>query len=295
MHRVVECPVCNNREFKPKLICQDHIVSHETFPIEECTSCGLLLTNPQPDPADLQKYYLSDNYTSHKKDARSFLDYIYKLARVLTLRDKHRLIHQYTTKQKLTILDFGCGTGDFLKKCKEKGDEIFGVEPSSIARAIASQKTAAKIKSSISDLNGSVDVITAWHVIEHVPDLTVTIKNLTAKLGKNGTMFIAVPNHESYDAAFYNEFWAGYDVPRHLWHFSKSNMEHLLQKANCKLIATLPMKLDSYYVSLLSEKHRSGKTTVRGFFMAIKNGMVSNLRAGKTTNHSSLIYIAQKK
>jgi len=295
MHLVQQCPICDHGQFIKKIDCKDYTVSHETFAITECQHCGLLLTNPQPERNLLEKYYLSDDYISHTNKPKTLIDLIYKISRGITLNWKYNLIHKYQRYSPIKVLDFGSGTGNFLKKCFKRGDQAFGIEPSEKARTIANQETGLTIFSSLQELKQRVNVITAWHVLEHVPDPLGTLKNLNDKLEQTGTMFIAVPNHNSYDALLYKEQWAGYDVPRHLWHFSKQDMSRLLAKSGFDLIDILPMKLDAFYVSLLSEKYIDGKTTIAGLFKGFINGLLSNLKGRRTINHSSLIYIAKKK
>jgi hypothetical protein len=177
---------------------------------------------------------------------------------------------------------------------KKKNWQIAGVEPSNIARAKAEENTAGKIYVSLSEIpEAQFDLITLWHVLEHIADLNTTLKQLKSMLKKDGILFIAVPNHESADAIQYKSFWAGYDVPRHRWHFNKGSMSKLLSKNDLRLIDTRPMLLDSFYVSMLSEKykHRSGITST---LSGIVSGLKSNLAGRKTMNYSSLIYIASK-
>jgi 2-polyprenyl-3-methyl-5-hydroxy-6-metoxy-1,4-benzoquinol methylase len=195
------CPVCNSNQLKPIFACKDFSVSHETFQIVQCQSCDLRLTSPRPDDDDLDRYYQSNNYISHKKEATSFLDYIYKLARVLTLRQKLTLVKKWCSQKPETILDYGCGTGAFLQKCKEAGLKTLGVEPSTTARQIANQTGKLEVMETLDQITSRADAITLWHVLEHVPNLNITLSNLKNRLTENGTMFIAVPNHESYDVS----------------------------------------------------------------------------------------------
>jgi 2-polyprenyl-3-methyl-5-hydroxy-6-metoxy-1,4-benzoquinol methylase len=294
MHLILACPVCNAREFQRIMTCEDHTVSHETFHLDKCLACHLVITNPQPDEEKLSKYYLSETYVSHAKTARSFLDRIYRIARFFTIKWKYALLTSHTIEKK-TIMDFGCGTGDFLAHCQRQHHKVIGVEPSHIAREISADRTRQPIHKDLSTVTEKVNIITAWHVIEHVPNLNQTFQQLQNHLAKNGTMFIAVPNHQSFDAEIYKEFWAGYDVPRHLWHFSKENMTRLLHNSGMELIKIVPMKLDAFYVSMLSEKHRNGKLTLHALANALRIGMLSNLRGKSKKNQSSLVYIARKK
>jgi 2-polyprenyl-3-methyl-5-hydroxy-6-metoxy-1,4-benzoquinol methylase len=218
---------------------------------------------------------------------------VYKLTRSFSLEWKKKKILRNTIEG--SILDFGCGTGDFLNTMKNSGWTITGVEPSAEARLKAEILTSIKINDSLEELSTQTfDVITAWHVIEHVPDLPQTVQKLKNSLKKGGIIFIAVPNFQSPDAIKYKEHWAGFDVPRHLWHFSKKSMSTLFDSVGLKLVDTIPMKLDAYYVSMLSEKYKNKNNMnlsclIKGFL----SGLKSNFLARRKINYSSLIYVAK--
>jgi 2-polyprenyl-3-methyl-5-hydroxy-6-metoxy-1,4-benzoquinol methylase len=296
MIRVTECPVCQANSFSKFLNCKDYTVSHETFQLILCQQCSLVITSPRPEAHELSKYYLSDAYISHANKSANLIDYVYKISRIFTLKWKYNLLTKYANldKSRTRILDFGCGTGSFLQECEKHKIRVAGIEPSEIARQQAQARIDGHIASDIESLQGTFEVITLWHVLEHVEQLNETIVKLKHRLQENGTMFIAVPNPESPDAKKYQEHWAGYDVPRHLWHFPKRAMEQFLKKHNLKSIAIVPMKLDAYYVSLLSEKYKGDASKLSTITKAILTGWKSNQLARNNTEYSSLIYIARK-
>lgn len=292
---VTTCPACGKNSWQKHLACLDYTVSHETFEITVCAECSLLSTNPRPDNQNISRYYQSTDYISHTDKASSLIDKIYLITRKFTLRWKQNLILNYThTPGKL--LDYGCGTGDFLTYCKERNWLTTGVEPASSARTIAAAKSGSTVSPDLNQLPAAeYDVITLWHVLEHIPSPNELLMNLQSLLAKDGILFIAVPNYKSYDGEYYNSTWAGYDVPRHLWHFNKDSMQKLLSENKLHLLKVHPMKLDSFYVSLLSEKYiHNGKATIRSYIKAFAIGLRSNLRARKTGNFSSLIYVVKK-
>jgi 2-polyprenyl-3-methyl-5-hydroxy-6-metoxy-1,4-benzoquinol methylase len=295
MISVTTCPSCGHNSWRKHLRCIDHTVSHETFEITTCTKCALLATSPRPDDEKIGTYYQSSDYISHTSKAASTIDRIYLIAREFTLGWKENLVRKHT-KAAQQILDYGCGTGDFLSYCAQRNWKISGVEPAVSARAIASSKTNVPIHSDIKELsNERYSAITLWHVLEHVPDLNLILTELRSHLAKDGTLFIAVPNHESFDAKYYQSYWAGYDVPRHLWHFNPESMKILLDKNGLQVTQTYPMKLDSFYVSLLSEKYiNNGKATLFSLIKAFFLGVTSNLKAITTGKYSSLIYVCKK-
>ncbi|HTF28840.1 MAG TPA: class I SAM-dependent methyltransferase [Flavitalea sp.] len=288
------CPVCQETAFSSFLSCRDHTVSHETFHLEKCAGCGFVMTNPRPDENALSRYYESDAYISHSNKSLNVVDQVYKLSRTFTLKWKYNLVQKLSVTTPLSILDFGCGTGAFLAECRKHNMKISGVEPSATARTQAKEITGSEIASDLHEIKDDCDAITLWHVLEHVSALHETIEKLKDHLKENGTMFIAVPNLQSRDAKKYNEYWAGYDVPRHLWHFSRKTMEMVLAHHSLKLSNVVPMRLDAYYVSLLSEKYKNRKGGVANVTKAIIQGWKSNKAAITTQEYSSLIYIARK-
>jgi 2-polyprenyl-3-methyl-5-hydroxy-6-metoxy-1,4-benzoquinol methylase len=291
-HEVINtCPVCERKEFSDFLSAKDHTTTGEEFQLKICSTCQLVITTPRPGALDIARYYDSQEYISHTGGKTGLFDTLYRLARNLALKQKLKLIHTYQPKPG-TILDYGAGTGSFLTYMANHGWKISGVEPSGRAR----QKIPATITvhPDLENIRTEFDAITLWHVLEHVHNLRDTLTNLANRLKRTGTIFIAVPNYQSYDAQHYQAHWAGYDVPRHLWHFNKTNMKELLGTSGLQLRSVKPMKLDAFYVSLLSERYKNPTaSTITHAFSAFATGLQSNLRAG-TDNYSSLIYIAEK-
>lgn len=291
---IFSCPICGGTQFKVHLDCIDYTTSQEKFTIKKCLACNLTFTDPRPDDAILSNYYQSDKYISHTGGNKSLVDNIYLLARKITLRWKRNLVKKYSEGNK--ILDVGCGTGEFLYEMKSHRWSISGVEPSSVARQSSKEKTGVEIFKSLKDITANnFNAITLWHVLEHLPDPNQALKTIYNLLNQSGTIFIAVPNLQSYDASYYQSFWAGYDVPRHLWHFDKNTMEKLLKKNGLELVKILPMRLDSFYVSLLSESYKDSKRTkLLQLFLAFLVGLKSNLKGRRNLDYSSLIYIVKR-
>jgi 2-polyprenyl-3-methyl-5-hydroxy-6-metoxy-1,4-benzoquinol methylase len=276
--------VLNKKHF---LTVKDHSVSKEIFELYHDETLDMLITSPQPDLENLGRYYESEDYISHTDNKRSLFEKAYHFVKNIALKNKLNLINAEQL-HKGRILDIGAGTGDFLLTAKNDGWETVGVEPSERAKNIAIQKGISFVNE-IGDLqNNSFDVITMWHVLEHVPNLELQIRELKRLLKPTGTLIVAVPNFKSYDAQHYKTFWAAYDVPIHFWHFSKKAIQSLFEKVDMKLEKVLPMKFDSFYVSLLSEKYKTGKMNyISAFFVGLK----SNLKAGSTKEYSSHIYV----
>lgn len=289
MKTISQCIVCGSDQFSPFLTCKDYTVSQENFNIVSCNSCGFKFTNPRPDDTVLGDYYKAEEYISHTNTKKGLVNKLYHLVRSRTLKKKLDLVKSYVPRG--TILDYGCGTGMFLETCKSAGWETFGMEPDDEARKIASKSNLnlfsdkGRINTYITDKQ--FDVITLWHVLEHVTDMEETLSFFKRRLTKKGILIIAVPNHVSFDARHYKEHWAAFDVPRHLHHFEKKTIKRLVEGSGFQLRETLPMKFDSYYVSLLSEKYKLGKTNMLKAFLI---GLRSNLSASHET-YSSSIYV----
>lgn len=269
----------------PYIICKDHTVSQEDYQLYYNEELDLLFTHPIP--TDLSKYYESKDYISHTDSSKNLIDKVYKIVRNYTLKKKLKLINSLNTEGK-KLLDIGSGTGDFLKICKENNWNVSGVEPSKNAKEKANKK-GVNVKSTIENYTDEkFDIITMWHVLEHISNLDEYILILKKLLKTNGKLIIAVPNYKSYDAKYYKEYWAAYDVPRHITHFSRNSISKIFKKVNISLVKEVPMIFDSYYVSLLSEKYKKGNMKP---ISAFYRGLLSNLKANKNKEYSSIIYV----
>ena len=272
---------------------KDHSVSGEEFQLIFNEDTEMLETFPAPNKDQLSKYYKSEDYISHTDSKRNLFERVYHIIRSRALKKKLRLINSFGNESK-QLLDVGCGTGDFLKIALTDGWTVTGIEPNEQARKIANVKTNQNVFE-INHLDNlkehSFDVITLWHVLEHLPKLDTHIQLFRKLLKPNGLLIIAVPNYKSYDATHYKEFWAAYDVPRHLWHFSRKSINKLFQKKNFTLIKITPLIFDAYYVSLLSEKYKTGYMNP---FKAFWVGLKSNYRARHNNDYSSLIYVLKQ-
>jgi 2-polyprenyl-3-methyl-5-hydroxy-6-metoxy-1,4-benzoquinol methylase len=289
------CPVCNNGNINPLLTVKDHSVSKEEFVVWQCSNCTLRFTQDVPDENNIGRYYKSEDYISHTNTDKGFVNKAYQKVRDYTLQQKAKLIIEETGQDRGSLLDIGSGTGAFLNTMKEKGWQVKGVEPDEDARRLAKQLYGLSIDgpASINELSDqSFDAITLWHVLEHVHHLHEYVEQLKRLLKPQGKLFIAVPNYQSKDAAAYRLYWAAYDVPRHLYHFSPKSIDVLMQQHGLKIEKQKPMWFDSFYISMLSSKYKNGKTN---YPAAVINGIKSNLAAlANKENCSSLIYIISK-
>lgn len=289
------CPVCGSDKIREVLRAKDHTVSGEIFPIFECGDCTLRFTQDVPDATSVGPYYQSDNYISHTNTSKGIVNRIYHLVRRTTLARKRKLVQHASGLATGKLLEIGSGTGSFLHTMKSHGWETTGLEPDAGARQIAKELYGLGLYET--DLlyglpADSFDAITLWHVLEHVHDLSRYISQLKTLLKPAGRLIIAVPNYTAADEKVYKAFWAAYDVPRHLYHFSPRSMQVLMERHGLKVLDHRPMWYDSFYIAMLSSRYQSGKTN---WLASCWNGLRSNWKAlGNTRHCSSVIYIIGK-
>jgi 2-polyprenyl-3-methyl-5-hydroxy-6-metoxy-1,4-benzoquinol methylase len=289
-----QCPVCNSSNIQPHITAKDYTVSQQVFSIWGCKNCTVQFTQQVPSQNEIGGYYKASSYISHTDTKQGLINKLYHIVRKRTLTAKRTLIEKITSSTSGSILDIGCGTGAFLNEMQTANWQITGLEPDDAARKIAKdqyQINALPSHEIFTITPGSYDVVTMWHVLEHVHELQAYMQQIHNLLKPHGKLFIAVPNYTSYDAAVYKEYWAAYDVPRHLYHFSPKSIEQLIIPYGFKLIQMKPMWFDSFYVSMLSEQYKGGNI-IRAFFI----GLLSNIRAmGAAHKCSSVIYVIEKK
>lgn len=287
-----KCPWCGSENAQLHLELKDLFLTQEQFKILECKDCGLLYTTPRPNKEEIGSYYKSDEYYSHQENKDGFIPKVYEKVKSINLKNKYHIATEKAKKGK--ILDIGCGVGDFLHTMEQQGWDCTGVEPSEDAKAIARKRIKAQLLSSEEQENlpeGSFDVITMWHVLEHVDALRWQIQQLYRLCRSGGRIIIALPNYKSYDGQYYKAEWAAYDVPRHLNHFDQKTLINLFEENEMKHIKTKKLYWDAFYISYMSEKYRQHSLPlVRGVF----RGMVSNLKARMMGEWSSLVYVFER-
>lgn len=292
MKKLTRCTVCQSSDLHPYLEVRDHFLTGESFSILTCRQCECGLTDPRPDPDELGNYYQSRAYISHSASSRGITNKVYLLARLRTLRKKYKLVRSFSKQAAGSILDVGCGSGEFLYFLKKRKWETRGIEIDETTRMGAMKKYQLQIGGSdlLKDLpDQSQHVVTFWHSLEHIADLHGTLNQVKRILRADGVLFIAVPNYTSQDAAEYGSHWAAWDVPRHLYHFTPITMDYLTGNHGMSIRHVIPMKLDAYYVSVLSERYRYGRVN---YLRAFRNGWRSNQYARTHANtFSSLLYV----
>jgi 2-polyprenyl-3-methyl-5-hydroxy-6-metoxy-1,4-benzoquinol methylase len=291
LEKILACPICGGKDHKKHIEGKDHNVSGKVFAITECTGCEFRFTNPRPKEKHIYKYYQSKNYISHSSTKKGLINKVYHLVRSYQFLKKKKVIQISSNMKKGKILDIGCGSGDFLKYMDSCGWDADGIETDEGARIIAEKKLGRKIEENLDLLSeeNKYDVVSMWHVLEHVYDVEKYLKKVNKLLKNSGVLVVGVPNCASYDAKKYKGNWVAYDLPIHLSHFRKKNVEALAKKSSFKLKEIKPLFFDAYYIGMLSAK-KSGSSIVSGFF----HGLISNFKAKKTGEYSSLVYFLFK-
>ena len=286
------------KKLKHVLSANDHLVTGRKFDILKNPETTILETHPRPTKEELPTYYDSENYTSHNDKSAGIVSFCYRIIKSISTRRKIRIgqnsLSKNTPQNKPRLLDVGCGTGDFLYSCLKKGWQINGIENNKNAKNNSRTELSSFIFDDFEFLKSQperFDIITMWHSLEHIIDLKQTIVDMKKLLTNKGVIVVACPNHKSFDAMFYKESWAAYDLPRHLWHFDKDSISKLFLEHNMQLTKTLPMYWDSFYISILSEKIISKKNK---FLKGVIVGLLSNVSAMFSKEHSSLIYVFNK-
>ena len=290
-----QCPVCLSSSLNNKFSCTDYLVSLKSYTIVECAECGFNFTQDHPDEEEAGRYYESEEYISHSDISEGLVNKLYRFARELMLKRKAGLIRKVTGLNTGRILDTGSGTGYFLNVMKQQGWKAEGIEINEKARNFSRSQFGLVVHepSQIAKLEAaSYDCITLWHVLEHFQDPAGYLRDLSQILKPDGSLIIALPNCSSYDAQYYRETWAAWDVPRHLWHFTPGTFSRFIGNKGFRIISIRPLPLDVFYISILSEKYAGTKTPfLKGIIKGKWFWLKSVFNRGKS---SSLIYILKK-
>ncbi len=290
------CPICHSNDILLAIECKDFSLTQEAFDILHCNRCSFRYTHPIPSKDKIAPYYNFTAYISHTDIKEGWMNKLYHKVRKRTLLQKTNWVQSLFTGHKGHILEIGAGTGAFANAMVNKGWNVTALEPDETTRAKALHNYNLNLQPIESLYNlpqNHFEVITLWHVLEHVHDLSEYMDAFNKLLKVNGRLIIAVPNYTSFDAQYYKSFWAAYDVPRHLYHFSPLSMNKLCSIHNMKIVQYKPMWFDSFYVGLLSEKYK--QSGFFGMLRAIVIGCISNIIALKDNKKaSSVIYEIKK-
>lgn len=290
------CPLCKESDIKKRFTCKDHFATGEEFDIYECPKCGFVFTQGIPDEEEIGRYYESQTYISHSNTKKGIVNKIYHLVRSIMLRRKVNLIEKLTLLKNGNLLDYGAGTGYFARAMEDAGWDVLAIEKSPGARELAKKEFDFEMfpESYLAQVEDKIfDVVTLWHVMEHIQDLDAFWKELDRIIDDTGIAVIAVPNCKSYDAKHYKENWAAYDVPRHLWHFTPATIMHWGKRHGFILEREYTMPFDGFYISMLSESYKgSSMHSIKGFLTGLKGWFAQWTRRDAG---SSLIYVFRKR
>lgn len=291
-----KCPLCKSSAIKKRFACVDEFATGEQFDIFECTACGLAFTQNVPDEKEIDRYYESPTYISHSNTSKGFVNRVYHIVRRIMLQKKARKVEILTGLKNGRLLDYGAGTGHFARLMETRGWSVTAIEKNGKARELALKEFGFEMLpvealSAIKDKE--LDVVTMWHVMEHIQEPDRMWDELHRILGDKGIAIIAVPNSASYDALKYKEHWAAYDVPRHLWHFTPSTIAQWGEKHGFVLDGQYTMPFDGFYISMLSEQYKGSRLhTIRGFWNGFKGWL---LQCRRSSASSSIIYVFRKR
>lgn len=290
-----KCLVCDSNNIAFHLRCKDHFTSGEDFDIFICNNCGFLFTMNPPVESEIGKYYNTRDYISHSDTKKGIINFLFHLTRNLMLYRKRNIVRKVSGLKSGILLDIGSGTGYFPAFMKKEGWVVTGLEVNDKARKYAIDKFDINVitENEISKCKkGQFDCITLWHVLEHFHDPFKYTSDIIRLLKPGGLCLIALPNCSSYDAKYYGQYWAAYDVPRHLWHFNPSSFRIFSEKAGFVVEKLRNLPLDVFYISILSERYKGSKLAfLSGMVKALPFAFLSVFRKRRS---SSVIYILRK-
>lgn len=228
----LRCAICDSVDSTTLFKTRDYDSDGKIlFNMVKCNNCGLVFLNPQPDEKFLSQFYVFNYYGN-----QSFFYYIFSFINNFIIKNKATLILK---RKKGKILDIGCGDGDFLNFMKDRGWQVYGVEPSKSGAKLSKQKLKTNIYnivlSKVRFPKQYFDVVTMWHVLEHVDNSYDALKEVRRITKNNGLLIVAVPNIDSFQAKIGGKKWFHLDVPRHLYHFSPETLRKLLEKNGFKI------------------------------------------------------------
>jgi 2-polyprenyl-3-methyl-5-hydroxy-6-metoxy-1,4-benzoquinol methylase len=297
-HNQVEqptCLICGSGQNTPCLTVPDRFNPKEKFQLVKCNGCGFVFLSPRPDEESIGAYYQSEAYQPHQEKASSFNEKIYRWVRNRNVRYKRRIIERIVEKGNL--LDYGCGTGEFLLEMQQAGWQTIGYEPAEKAAKIAREYGLQMIQN-LSEIKSKLNVITMWHVLEHVHQANELLEKIHQVLDPEGMLIIAVPNRLSFEAQMYRSNWVAWDAPRHLYHFTPADMARLLDKHSFQIVDHKMLYFDPWYNALLSASletsGKNGPIKIVALFKALLFGKLSMFFGMLDKKRaSSVIYLAK--
>jgi SAM-dependent methyltransferase len=302
---LIPCPLCGSVRSQLFIAVRDRLQGRDLdadgdkrYEIVTCSGCGFRFLNPRPRVQELWKYYQGGAYDPHRRRGGGVVSIIYRLLRPLSVGYKAAQVSRGLKPG--SLLDVGCGSGEFLCEMKRRGWRVLGIEQDEGAAQIA---RAAGCEILVGDpletdlAQNRFDLITFWHSLEHLPFLKGAFAGICAHLAPAGRLVVALPNPDSLDARIYKSRWAAWDAPRHLYHFRPADLKNLVRQGagDLRLVKMGSLPLDPFYHALLSEIIWS-----RGFMALVKairgtligfESLLAGLRSG---SGSTIVYVFQK-
>lgn len=306
----VNCPLCGSENYKINLSAPDRFNPNgSAFEIVRCLNCEVAFLNPRPTRQSIAEFYKNAAYQPFlsTQSNLSLWDRLYRWVRVYTIRSKRKKIEKLKTGG--LLLDVGCGTGEFLNEMQSSGWQVTGLEMDREAAEFAEKTYHLNVfrgdLSASSFAGSSFDVITLWHVLEHLPNPKESLKQAKDLLKEDGWLLIACPDIASLDARFYQKHWVALDAPRHLLHFEPKSMAALCDSVALQMREIQQLPLDAFYNCLMSEQLILTKNQRRRSFMpfylmrALGVASLSLIRGSRWRSPqqrlgSSVLYFIQK-
>jgi 2-polyprenyl-3-methyl-5-hydroxy-6-metoxy-1,4-benzoquinol methylase len=221
----VNCNLCNSNEYKL-------FKEIDGYRLVKCRRCGLVYLNPRPTHQEINEEYSAEYHIERllrqelKREEEIEVEINKNIGRA------EEIVKQFGNKGKL--LDIGCGAGFFVACLKRYGWDITGIDVSEWASEFAREKLGLNVfTGSVEDvkINGQFDVITLYHILEHLPHPLQSLKRVSELLADDGVLVIKGPNLASFDRVWHSKNWRRYDLPFHLYHFTPQTYQMILEKA----------------------------------------------------------------
>ena len=228
----MSCPVCLNPVTAPALVGTDFLFesTSKTFTLYSCEACRCLFLHPMPDSREIERFYPADYWWNARRSGG--LKKLESVYRKLALHDHIAFITKAAGVRGVDVLDVGCGSGTLLGLLKQRGFRVNGLDFSPEAAAIAKAENGVDVAvGSLEEAHfpaESFDVVTLFHVMEHVTNPRLVLAQVSRVLKPNGVAILQVPNIESWQFKIFGARWYGLDIPRHVIDYSRNSMLKLL-------------------------------------------------------------------
>jgi SAM-dependent methyltransferase len=201
-------------------------------PSATCPRCGLRWLTDPPQGEELAALYSSGFYEPGPARANGLVELGHEFNNTIRLRELRGLGHG-------RLLDIGSGRGRFLAAAKSAGWDVTGIEFEPGLAEMSARRFGVPVvvgDAVSADVDGPFDVVTMWHVLEHLPDPHAALERAAALLRPGGTLIVSVPNNDSLQARLGGDAWLHLDIPRHLWHFTPASLARLVSRSGLRVV-----------------------------------------------------------